>query len=804
MIASNVLSVLLAILASACSHKCVHDEVASRSPLHVVSLKQERKPRDLSFHRGPIRITTHLINKYISRRHRARLQQDDPLQKAVKQLELMLQVEQLTMLHFPPQCSQVLPSSSCLLGHVSSLQCGSSPIIDIPLDHMSQMRVCTNQTETNCTLIGGGVPSTDVIVYVTAINHRACGKYTLAYSSHCVLDNSSNNRPVAGVINICAKNFWRSSNNEKYQYKVLLHELTHILVFSDQLYSYFPNIKDNVAIRSFFSGREISKMITPMVINWGRLYFNCDKLEGVPLQSSDIIGLLGSHWSHLHLEDEYMSPVISQLTGEVKAVSNFTLSLFEDSGWYHINYKNTVTLWPQPNKYKGRGCGAVIDQCPDSCKKKRSHFGCAHNGLASASCDHHTLSLGCASYQAVTQYACTDVTRKTLANHNRQHEMLGNQSRCFVFHPGRSSVDRAQYGYCLKFQCYQTSHTHLYALQIFVPTSSTPCCYGDNGGQCSHDYEWVWCRKGVELKLPYLFGHILCPDTDDYCSHSNNVISTDATPPPLCDDSCATCFNPFDPAQCTSCHYGYKLNGASPTTCLPWSTTCWGSSYYDNTTNSCEGCPRGCDLCSSLAHCHRCSDSTHYLTNGMQVPASCVDSCKEAGLHSSINPTNQRRHCYACSDKNCVQCTIDRCVKCQVPYSLLHGHCVPHCPNGSVLAGNVCEPCPNYCIKCTTPTTCVSCEHGFKLATGYCVKKCPSTFYHVNSTHCDRCSRGCVTCNKPSNCKLCIIGYHSYQRHCVKKCPSGYISASDPIRRQLYCRRYQGCHPLDRLLQRCT
>ena len=220
---------------------------------------------------------------------------------------------------------------------------------------------------------------------------------------------------------------------------------------------------------------------------------------------------------------------------------------------------------------------------------------------------------------------------------------------------------------------------------IITAASSTPCCYGDNGGQCSHDYEWVWCRKGVELKLPYLFGHILCPDTDDYCSHSNNVISTDATPPPcedhviscdpfsqtcvVCDDSCATCFNPFDPAQCTSCHYGYKLNGASPTTCLPWSTTCWGSSYYDNTTNSCEGellsdttklvmnligCPRGCDLCSSLAHCHRCSDSTHYLTNGMQVPASCVDSCKEAGLHSSINPTNQRRHCYGVECANLI------------------------------------------------------------------------------------------------------------------------------------------------------
>ena len=32
------------------------------------------------------------------------------------------------------------------------------------------------------------------------------------------------------------QNFWKRTADEEYHYKVLLHELTHVLVFSDQLY----------------------------------------------------------------------------------------------------------------------------------------------------------------------------------------------------------------------------------------------------------------------------------------------------------------------------------------------------------------------------------------------------------------------------------------------------------------------------------------------------------------------------------------------------------------------------------------
>ena len=56
----------------------------------------------------------------------------------------------------------------------------------------------------------------------------------------------------------------------------------------------------------------------------------------------------------------------------------------------------------------------------------------------------------------------------------------------------------------------------------------------------------------------------------------------------VCDDNCATCFRPYDPAQCTSCRHGYKLNGNYPTNCLPKLTKCWGANYYNSTTDSCE------------------------------------------------------------------------------------------------------------------------------------------------------------------------------------------------------------------------
>ena len=43
------------------------------------------------------------------------------------------------------------------------------------------------------------------VVSVIMWHMIACGSDTIAYASHCVLDSSNDNRPIAGVINICPK-----------------------------------------------------------------------------------------------------------------------------------------------------------------------------------------------------------------------------------------------------------------------------------------------------------------------------------------------------------------------------------------------------------------------------------------------------------------------------------------------------------------------------------------------------------------------------------------------------------------------
>ena len=102
-----------------------------------------------------------------------------------------------------------------------------------------------------------------------------------------------------------------------------------------------------------------------------------------------------------------------------------------------------------------------------------------------------------------------------------------------------------QYGHCLRYQCYQLNHTHLYALQVFLPSEYyysnisndkvviiAQYCHGNGSSlACSKEYKRVWCREGMELKLPNHYGNITCPQAAHYCSHSNNTINIEDVPP---------------------------------------------------------------------------------------------------------------------------------------------------------------------------------------------------------------------------------------------------------------------------------
>ncbi|KIH59068.1 hypothetical protein ANCDUO_10714 [Ancylostoma duodenale] len=81
-------------------------------------------------------------------------------------------------------------------------------------------------------------------------------------------------------------------------------------------------------------------MVTPKVREEARNHFNCPDLEGAEIESQGGLGTAGSHWEKRVFENEAMTGVTTQ----VYALSRLTLALFEDSGWYKVNYE-----WVLPN-----------------------------------------------------------------------------------------------------------------------------------------------------------------------------------------------------------------------------------------------------------------------------------------------------------------------------------------------------------------------------------------------------------------------------------------------------------------------
>jgi len=127
----------------------------------------------------------------------------------------------------------------------------------------------------------------------------------------------------------------------------------------------FPeNIDFTVLISSINNLLENTKIliITPKVVEMGRKHFGCDKLDGVELEHLGGMGSAFSHWGKKAMNTEFM---IADSYGE-NYISSITLGLFEDSGWYKIDYTKAQVL-PWGHK---KGCGFLNDKCIERTQTK--------------------------------------------------------------------------------------------------------------------------------------------------------------------------------------------------------------------------------------------------------------------------------------------------------------------------------------------------------------------------------------------------------------------------------------------------
>jgi len=189
------------------------------------------------------------------------------------------------------------------------------------------------------------------------------GETTEAAASFCAQDGTTN-RPVAGYV---AFNKFMDFNktNAMYYYALLVfHELNHVLSFNASLFDQFidsagkPIEKSKVVTTKTINGVARQLISTPKVVAAARKHFGCNTADGIELENQGGLGTAGSHWEMRTMAGDFM---IGESYAE-NVISDMSLALMEDSGWYTVNYYTGGLFRFGKNK----GCEFLTTKCVTS------------------------------------------------------------------------------------------------------------------------------------------------------------------------------------------------------------------------------------------------------------------------------------------------------------------------------------------------------------------------------------------------------------------------------------------------------
>jgi hypothetical protein len=176
-----------------------------------------------------------------------------------------------------------------------------------------------------------------------------------AAASSCYLDGEDQ-RPVMGFVLLNQNYGYQKRNAQEFLTMLLLHEITHVLVFSENLFKYFQYY--DVTTTKTVNGVTRTLIQTPKVLEVAAQHFGCSSIDGVEIENQGGVGSAGSHWEARIMLGDYM---ISTDYPEI-VISDISLALFEDSGWYKVNYY-TGGLF---RFGKGQGCSFLNSKCVSS------------------------------------------------------------------------------------------------------------------------------------------------------------------------------------------------------------------------------------------------------------------------------------------------------------------------------------------------------------------------------------------------------------------------------------------------------
>ena len=345
------------------------------------------------------------------------------------------------------------------------------------------------------------------------------GSNVLAAAAPCIVTNS--NRPYGGVLYINTNLNFNKGNTNQYLKNILLHEITHILVFHPY---FFTALKLNQTEGSN------SYIISPKAVAKAREHFDCSSITRIPLENQGGTGSVGSHWESRYMLGDYM---ISTDYPD-QAISDITLGLFEDSGFYKVNYYSGGLF----RFGKGKGCG-FMDESKKCIENEKATFEefcdtanaamCSSSRTLKSSCylttytssiptayqyfsDPRKGGFPAADYCPVPYQAHSSSTY--FSNHcqigssslsSEYNEKIGFDSFCFMSSilPSSSTTSTSQIPICYEVRCDADNN------QFTVTIGSSEIACPTDGGTVSAPSGFT--------------GSIVCPKYSDICLSDGSV-----------------------------------------------------------------------------------------------------------------------------------------------------------------------------------------------------------------------------------------------------------------------------------------
>ena len=208
----------------------------------------------------------------------------------------------------------------------------------------------------------------------------------LAAAASCLVLTSY--RPIGGIVALNSKLVTGKQDSNVYFEMLLLHELSHVLAFHPE---FFEGLK--LMSSETINGVSYSFINSPKVLEKAKIHFNCGTLKGIQLEDQGGDGSAGSHWESRYMLGDYM---ISTDYTEV-VISDITLALFEDTGFYKVNYY-TGGLF---RFGKNQGCSFLEEKCVNNGNINFSNEFCIEPGKAFCGSSH--ISRGICSIGTYTE-----------------------------------------------------------------------------------------------------------------------------------------------------------------------------------------------------------------------------------------------------------------------------------------------------------------------------------------------------------------------------------------------------------------